>query len=63
MQYCVELHYLYILKIPYKKSHLIQLKVKQCKNFMAYGATFCITYITDYLEDKVAVWEYNANMN
>jgi len=36
-------------------SHLIQLKVKQCKNFIPYGATFVIACITDYLEYKVAV--------
>jgi len=26
-------------------------------------ATFFIAFITDYLEYKVAVWEYNVNMN
>jgi len=41
----------------------MQLKVKQCKNFVAYGATFFVACITDYLECKVVVWEYNANMN
>jgi hypothetical protein len=44
-------------------SHLIHLKVKQCKNFMPYGATFFIACITGYREYKFAVWEYNANMN